>query len=99
MKDTAGRLRRTIALLVAGAAITGLATACSTDIRDHMCEAGEYPVASVGSSSGGACVGNGKQPPAGYVRYPAGKVPQHVDDKWDTYWGTHTLDANGKLQK
>lgn len=33
----------------------------------------------------------------GFVRYPKGRVPQQVDDKWDVYWRTHTLDKNGKI--
>ena len=48
-------------------------------------------------SSGGACVKNGDTPPSGYTRYPKGKVPQHVGDKWDTYWETHTVDAKGNV--
>ena len=36
-------------------------------------------------------------PPSGYARYPKGKVPKHVDDKWDTYWQTHTVDAKGNI--
>ncbi|MEU6366707.1 hypothetical protein ABZ876_13500 [Streptomyces sp. NPDC046931] len=56
----------------------------------------EYPVLTVGDT-GSACVGEGDQPPAGYVRYPKGKVPQQVDDKWDVYWRTHTLDKDGNV--
>ncbi|MFC4036300.1 SCO0607 family lipoprotein [Streptomyces polygonati] len=82
-------------LFLTAAALTGLSTACDTDVRDHMCMSNEYPVAAVGSSLGGACVTNGQQPPAGYVRYPKGQVPLHVDDTWDTYWQSHTLDAHG----
>lgn len=37
-----------------------------------------------------------EEPPKGYARYPEGKVPEHVDDKWYTYWQTRTLDENGK---
>lgn len=29
------------------------------------------------------------------MRYPKEKVPQKVDDKWDVYWRTHTLDQHG----
>ncbi|CAM5344881.1 hypothetical protein SHIRM173S_10260 [Streptomyces hirsutus] len=38
-----------------------------------------------------------KEPPTGFARYPEGKVPQQVDDKWDVYWGTHTLDKDGNI--
>jgi hypothetical protein len=51
----------------------------------------------VGSTAGGACVKNGLAPPSGYARYPKGKMPQHVGDKWDTYWETHTVDAKGNV--
>jgi hypothetical protein len=97
MKDNAGGLRRTIALLLASAAVTGLATACSMDTRDAMCMPDEYPVAYVGHAGGGACVAKDEEPPKGSLRFPAGQVPQHVDDKWDTYWQKHAMDANGKL--
>ena len=45
--------------------------------------------------TGSACVPDAEEPPAGYARYPEGKVPQQVDDKWDVYWDTHTLDKDG----
>ncbi|MEU8527111.1 hypothetical protein AB0C77_16165 [Streptomyces sp. NPDC048629] len=47
--------------------------------------------------TGSACVSDEQEPPAGYVRYPAGKVPEQVGDKWDMYWHTHTLDKDGKI--
>ncbi|WP_277441014.1 hypothetical protein [Streptomyces sp. SPB162] len=66
---------------------------CSSE--DAICGGGEYPVLAVGSS-GRACAPNGQEPPKGYVRFPQGKVPEHVGDTWDTYWNTHTVDASGK---
>ncbi|MEU3459287.1 hypothetical protein ABZ721_04935 [Streptomyces sp. NPDC006733] len=71
-----------------------LLTGCSTE--DAICGGGEYPVLAVGST-GRACAPNGQEPPAGYVRFPQGKVPEHVSDEWDTYWNTHTVDHNGKI--
>ncbi len=65
-------------------------------MQDAMCGSGEYPVKVVNSTSGGACVKNGEEPPSEYVRYPEGKVPQRVGDEWDTYWDTHMLDESGK---
>lgn len=82
-----------LALSLAGATLVGLTSACT--LQDAQCSSGEYPVASVGSSSGGACVSDDEDPPKGFVRYPKGKVPQHVDDKWDKYWQNHTLDEHG----
>ena len=94
---TANRLRTpsrtTIGLALSGVTLALLTGACS--MQDAMCGSGEYPVLHVGSA-GSACAPDGEEPPKGYARYPEGKVPQHVGDKWDTYWSTRTLDENGK---
>ncbi|MCX5387373.1 SCO0607 family lipoprotein [Streptomyces sp. NBC_00083] len=80
---------------VAGASLVLLSlTGCST--QDAICGGGEYPVLNVGST-GKACVDKQQEPPQGYVRYPKDKVPEHVGDKWDTYWETHTIDRSGKI--
>ncbi|WP_416970037.1 SCO0607 family lipoprotein [Streptomyces sp. 4F14] len=79
-------------LALAGLAGT-LLTGCS--IEESICSGGEYPVLAVGGA-GSACVADGQEPDKGYARYPAGKVPEKVGDKWDTYWQTRTLDENGK---
>ncbi len=84
------------ALAVASAAFALLATGCST--QDAQCGGGQYPVLAV-NSTGSTCVNNGEEPPKGYARYPEGKAPENVDDKWDKYWETHTLDENGKIVK
>ncbi|SHN10182.1 SCO0607 family lipoprotein [Actinacidiphila paucisporea] len=98
MKRITGGFGRVATLVLAGAAFTALTTACSLDDRESMCMPDEYPVTAVGYAGGGdACVTKGEQPPEGMIRYPAGQVPQHVDDKWDRYWQTHALDKNGKL--
>ncbi|MFI6401599.1 SCO0607 family lipoprotein [Streptomyces sp. NPDC050548] len=92
------RKRTRVAVLTAILISTaGPLSACSFSMEDAMCGSGEYPVLAVGSTSGGACVKNGDTPPSGYTRYPKGKVPQHVGDKWDTYWETHTVDAKGNI--
>ncbi|MER7637787.1 SCO0607 family lipoprotein [Streptomyces graminifolii] len=75
----------------------GLLSACSFSTADAMCSEGEYPVVAVNSTTGGACVKNGDNPPSGYTRYPKGKMPKHVEDKWDTYWQTHTVDEKGNI--
>jgi hypothetical protein len=97
MNNATGGLGRAAVLVLTAAAAVGLTTACSVDLRDAMCQSNEYPVAVVGYAGGGYCVSDKEQPPKGAVRYPEGKVPQHVDDKWDKYWQSHALDANGKL--
>ncbi|MFJ7491174.1 SCO0607 family lipoprotein [Streptomyces sp. NPDC097727] len=86
--------RRAVGLALASATVAVLTTGCS--LEDAICGGGEYPVMTVGST-GSACVPDGEDPPKGYVRYPEGKVPEHVDDKWDTYWRTHSVDRNGRI--
>ncbi|MFC5800157.1 SCO0607 family lipoprotein [Streptomyces formicae] len=89
------RLRAAAAL--AGAAAVVVLTGCSgLEYREDVCSEGEYPVLTVGGT-GSACVSDGEEPPAGFTRYPEGKVPQQVDDKWDVYWRTHTLDKDGNI--
>ncbi|HWU09378.1 MAG TPA: hypothetical protein VN520_23865 [Streptomyces sp.] len=94
---TASRLRTpsrtTLGLALAGVTVALLTGACS--MQDAVCGGGEYPVLAVGSA-GSACAPDGEEPPEGYARYPEGKVPEHVDDKWYTYWNTRTLDENGR---
>ncbi|MFD4632389.1 SCO0607 family lipoprotein [Streptomyces sp. NPDC058284] len=87
--------RAAVGLALAGVAAAVL-TGCSTE--DATCGGGEYPVLRVGSS-GSACQPDGEEPPKGYARYPEGKVPEHVGDKWDKYWNDHTLDKDGNIIK
>jgi hypothetical protein len=78
-------------------AALGVLTGCSLlEYREDVCLSGKYPVLAV-NNSGSDCVSNGEEPPAGYVRYPEGKVPRQVNDKWDLYWSTRTLDENGNI--
>jgi hypothetical protein len=65
--------------------------------QEKICRDGEYPVKAVDSTTGRACTPNGEEPPAGYVRYPDGKVPKHIGDEWDTYWSTRSIDGNGTV--
>ncbi|MFE9411559.1 SCO0607 family lipoprotein [Streptomyces sp. NPDC006704] len=88
------RLKRLPAWVAAAAAVFVAVTGCST--QDAICGGGEYPVLNVGSA-GRACVDEQQEPPQGYVRYPQGKVPEHVGDKWDKYWETHTIDRSGRI--
>jgi hypothetical protein len=75
-------IRSAVGLAMASVTVALLTTGCS--MQDAQCGGGEYPVLAVGST-GGAC------------RYPEGKVPEHVGDKWDTYWSTRTVDKNGEI--
>ncbi|MFF4185062.1 SCO0607 family lipoprotein [Streptomyces sp. NPDC001691] len=94
--DAPGAVRRgRLPVWVLGSAAALFAVAgCST--HDAVCGGGECPVLTVGAT-GRACVDNGQQPPKGYSRFPEGKVPQHVDDQWDRYWRSHTLDKHGRI--
>ncbi len=86
--------RRTVSVLATvGVAAILLAGGCG--FREAICSSGEYPVAAV-RSPGRACVEDGQAPPAGFVRFPEGKVPKHVDDEWDRYWADRRLDENGR---
>ncbi|MGX1025993.1 SCO0607 family lipoprotein [Streptomyces ambofaciens] len=86
--------RPVLGLVLACAAAAAVLTGCS--MEEASCGGGEYPVLTIGDT-GSACVPNGEEPPKGYTRYPEGKVPEHVGDKWDTYWQTHTVDERGKI--
>lgn len=91
----AGRWRRPVlGALAVGCLTMAVLTGCSSE--DAICGGGEYPVLAVGSS-GRTCAPNDQEPPKGYVRFPQGKVPEHVGDTWDTYWNTHTVDGSGKI--
>jgi hypothetical protein len=83
-------VRRAVLLTVALTASL-LSTGCADQA---ICRNGEYPVTAVGST-GRACVPGDQEPPAGYVRFPAGQEPKRTGDKWDEYWTTHMIDKSG----
>ncbi|WP_443079998.1 SCO0607 family lipoprotein [Streptomyces sp. P9-A2] len=91
-----GRVRIAAAALASAAAVAVLTGCSGFESASDSCSSGEYPVLAVGKA-GSACVSDEKEPPAGFARYPEGKVPQQVDDKWDVYWDTHTLDKDGNI--
>ncbi|MGW4201741.1 SCO0607 family lipoprotein [Streptomyces sp. NPDC004726] len=93
------RRRSSLAAGTVAAAVTVLLTTGCSAMEENQCRGGEYPVIGVGPEGGGACVPNGEEPGDGYVRYPEGKVPKKVDDKWDVYWRDHYVDENGKEVK
>lgn len=82
---------------LAGAAAAVLLTGCAgLEYREAVCSDGEYPALQV-NGTGSDCVPDDQEPAKGYTRYPEGKVPKEVDDKWDVYWRTHTLDKDGDI--
>ncbi|OIK26854.1 SCO0607 family lipoprotein [Streptomyces malaysiense] len=78
------------------AASAALLAGCTT--ADAICSDGQYPVQNIGAT-GGQCVDDGHEVPKGTFRYPEDKTPKHVDDKWDIYWQTHTIDKHGAIVK
>ncbi len=91
MRPRLAALSTTVLATAVLAAAGVLTAACGPDA---ICSSGEYPVIQVGGT-GRACVTDGQRPPSGFARFPAGQEPRHVDDKWDTYWQTHTVDPAG----
>ncbi|WP_261719164.1 hypothetical protein [Streptomyces sp. FZ201] len=89
------RVQTLSAALAAAAALT--LTGCSgLEFRESICSDGYYPVQPV-NSAGGDCRKDGEEPGEGNFRYPEGKVPQYVDDKWDVYWRSHSMDEHGNI--
>ncbi|MFI9150268.1 SCO0607 family lipoprotein [Streptomyces sp. NPDC053367] len=89
-------LRTAGAVLVGAAAVVALTGCSALEYREEQCMSDHYPVLAV-NNTGADCVPDGEQPPAGYARYPEGKVPRYVGDEWDVYWSTHTLDEHGEI--
>jgi hypothetical protein len=84
-----------VRLFLVGALVAASMSGCLYDER--ICGSDHYPVKAVGTTTGQDCVPEGEQPPAGYVRYPQGKVPERVGDEWDEYWSTVVVDENGTV--
>lgn len=84
------------AMLVVLAVATGTA-GCSYEER--ICSEGEYPVVNSGTFDGGACVANGKEPPKGYVRYPAHKVPVYLEDDYQPTWRDYLKYGDAQQRK
>ncbi|MFE0653919.1 SCO0607 family lipoprotein [Streptomyces sp. NPDC059534] len=81
------------ALAAAALAAAVLLTGCAG--QERVCGSGRYPVKAVGNTDGQDCAADGQEPPEGYVRYPAGMVPEYVGDRWDRHWATVVVDAEG----
>jgi hypothetical protein len=79
--------------LLGAAALLG----CAGPMADHICEVGQYPVKTVGVTTGGACQQDGTPPSAGYVSYPQGEAPQYVGDKWDNFWSSVVVNGRGQI--
>jgi hypothetical protein len=72
------RARVTVVLL--GAVLTASAVS-SCSWRERVCGADEYPVRTTTTTDDGlACTPDDEEPPDGYERFPAGEVPEYVDD-------------------
>ncbi|MDY7087156.1 MAG: hypothetical protein SYR96_18825 [Actinomycetota bacterium] len=86
------RLRRAAVPAVVAAGVALLLGGC---LKDAICGSDDYPVLQI-DGSGRQCVPKGQEPPTGFTRFPEGQVPKHVDDEWDVYWRSHTVDKSGK---
>ncbi len=74
--------RSLVIALSAVVVVTTLGTSGCT-IRERVCGSDEYPVRTVDpTNDGSACAAEGEDPPAGYERYPAGEVPEYVDEMY-----------------
>ncbi|AGZ41872.1 SCO0607 family lipoprotein [Actinoplanes friuliensis] len=93
---TTNRTRALTLTLLAAAAVAAALLTAGCSLNEAICSSDHYPVAAVGST-GRDCVPDGQEPPAGYVRFPEGKVPEHVGDEWDLYWNTHMIDKAGAI--
>jgi hypothetical protein len=92
-----GRLHIAVRVAAAGSVAAALALTGGCLGRERICRGGEHPVKAVGNATGRTCVTDGQPPPSGYVPYPAGKEPVHVDDEWDRYWRTVVVDEHGNI--
>ncbi|WP_247669168.1 SCO0607 family lipoprotein [Micromonospora sp. H61] len=90
-------MRTRIMIALAAVGLGGLMVTTGCSFREDICAGGEYPAIAVGGQGGSACFPDGQEPTPPYVRYPEGKVPQHVDDEWDVYWRSHGIDANNNI--
>ncbi|MBU2666919.1 hypothetical protein KOI35_25740 [Actinoplanes bogorensis] len=86
------RFLRPAALTLAAVGVASLLSGC---MQDAICGSDDYPVLQTGGT-GRQCVPKNEEPPAGFARFPSGQEPKHVDDEWDVYWRTHTVDDTGK---
>ncbi|MCA2213326.1 SCO0607 family lipoprotein [Jidongwangia harbinensis] len=83
-----------VRLFLMGVLVVASTAACADQ---RICGSDEYPVKAVGNTTGAACVPEGEEPPAGYVKYPEGKVPERVGDEWDRYWSSVVVDEKGAV--
>ncbi|MBB4763696.1 SCO0607 family lipoprotein [Amorphoplanes digitatis] len=96
MRSTSRTRTRTLTTTLLGATALAATLLTAGCLSDAICGGGQYPVTAVGTT-GRDCVPEGHEPPAGYVRFPEGKVPEHVGDEWDEYWNTHMIDKTGAI--
>ncbi|WTW98761.1 hypothetical protein OG216_37875 [Streptomycetaceae bacterium NBC_01309] len=85
--------QRRALLAVAGLAAGVLLASCS-NADGGVCYNDDYPVKMVGSASGTSCIDGDLEPPSGWVRYPAGQVPEELGDHWFRHWEYVVFDEN-----
>ncbi|MER5295691.1 hypothetical protein ABT382_27015 [Streptomyces pharetrae] len=90
------RPRTSLLALALTSGVTALLLTGCAGWQERVCMPDEDPVLAV-NSSGSGCVAEDEEPAPGWTRYPEGKVPVHLDDKWDRYWSDKTVDENGRI--
>ncbi|GGL99071.1 SCO0607 family lipoprotein [Micromonospora yangpuensis] len=90
-------MRNRMTILLATLGLVGSMATSGCSFQDSICGDGDYPILAVGVNNGSDCIPKGQEPPAGWVHYPEGKVPKHVDDEWDVYWRDHGIDEQGNI--
>ncbi|MFF8594553.1 SCO0607 family lipoprotein [Streptomyces sp. NPDC015220] len=88
--------RTPLLLLVLVSAVAALPLTGCAGRQERVCSPGRDPVLAV-NDSGSDCIPSDEEPAPGWARYPQGKVPVHLDDKWDRYWADKTLDQHGRV--
>lgn len=79
-KGASVRAQAMFLLLAIAAPIATLTAGCG-EFRERVCERGEYAARAVAApKSGRVCVPNGREPPPGYERFPAGQTPTYLED-------------------
>lgn len=57
-----------------------LAAGCG-ELRERVCERGQYAARAIAApETGRVCVPDGQEPPLGYERFPPGQTPTYLED-------------------
>lgn len=82
---TSPRARSRAHLLLAAVVSVSALTACDVYV-ERPCAEGEDPVYALDNPTGMHCLPQGRPEPPGWARYPPGRVPQEVGDRYYRSW-------------